>query len=103
MYSYQDRVKDLRPVASRCSNLTTVAQPYLEAADWEIKEGRHISEAVGTNSAVDMHAAVDTLAILGRRCVGCVDVSMNDCPLNGAGTLSPTEVLTLIDIDEDRI
>lgn len=63
-----------------CEVAKNIAQPYIDAHDWESQTGKGIAEAVGLNSATDMQLAVSGLTDFVNDCKGC-DSERIDCPL----------------------
>lgn len=93
--SFAEHTQELRGLAGRCDDLKRIANPYFQAAEWELgEEGRSVARVVGLNTAVDMQVAVDKLTGIGRSCTNC-GISDAVCQFAGVEKMPQSEILAL--------
>lgn len=91
---FAEHTQELSDLADRCDDLRRIANPYFQAAGWELEEGRSIVQAVGLNTAIDMQVAVNKLARVGRDCTNC-GIPDAVCRFAGVEKMSQAEILAL--------
>lgn len=80
----------------KCTDFDRIASPYIKAAEWEQKTGEHVSSRIGTNNAVDMHAAAARLAGIIKNCTRCGE---GVCQFASVDSMPPLEVLLLSEVE----
>lgn len=94
--NFQERVDALREVDTECPNFARIAQPYIDAADWERESGQGIEVAVGINQAVDIQGAATALSEFALNCAGCQSRDFGDCRLAEVDKMQPIDLINLL-------